>query len=571
MRRPRSIAPAGLVLHRKSTSRARPVRAGFRAIAVFPTKEALPSPETPVNASSPPIPPAAGNGAGDRAAVPCIADLVERLGQAGEAPVLRHRGRDVAAADSLQAIFRYGRALDAIGIGRGSLVAMFAPNCPDALAIRYATNLIGAGAAYLSVPSSPRSRAELLAQIAPDLLVLFAETADLLTEGGTARLASVGTGLGPPALRLDQRAAEQPGSPLPSRARPGDLAVVISSGGTTGVPKGSWRDFAAYTAMVRVASSADRRQLVNGRLAYLSQALVDATLLGGGSVVLEDSYDPARTLATIEAERITDLFLVEPQLFEVMDHPDVARRNLSSLRAVNHIGASAPPTLRRRARERLGAVVGHTYRASEIGLVSILAPAEHDPKRPDLFGCAGRILRGVDVRFRRDDGSLAGPSETGSIEVRSPAMAGGYRHRPDLQAAAFQDGWYKTGDLGRLDAEGYLHILGRAADIAWIDGAMVSPTLIEDTLCQVSAVRYAVVVVDQEAGSWIAAVVPWPGSAVDPQACLQAIARRHRAAAAAPVLVLPMERVPLTEQGKPDRVAIRQAGRQARAPAPGAG
>ena len=196
--------------------------------------------------------------------------------------------------------------------------------------------------------------------------------------------------------------------------------MIISSGGTTGVPKGSCRSFAAYGAMVVNPSPADRRQLVNGKLAYLSQVLVDTTLLGGGTVVLRDFFDADDTLAAIEDERITDLFLVEPQLFELMDHPDVDSTDLSSLRAVVHIGASAPPTLRRRARERLGPVVAHTYGASEIGIVSALSPAEHDPAHPERFTCAGRIHPGVDVRFRRPDGTLAEDERRGASRSAPP-------------------------------------------------------------------------------------------------------------------------------------------------------
>jgi fatty-acyl-CoA synthase len=149
-------------------------------------------------------------------------------------------------------------------------------------------------------------------------------------------------GIGPTSSRLDKLAQVQ--SDLPMRGHPGpdDLAVVVSSGGSTGVPKCSRRSFATYSTMVGAASNEDRRQLINGPLAYLSQVLVDATLIGGGTVVLKPRYDAAETLATIEAERITDVLLVEPQLFETMDHPDVGRRDLSSLRSIVHIGGSAP-------------------------------------------------------------------------------------------------------------------------------------------------------------------------------------------------------------------------------------
>jgi fatty-acyl-CoA synthase len=144
-----------------------------------------------------------------------------------------------------------------------------------------------------------------------------------------------------------------------------------------------------------------------------------------------------------------------------MDHPGVPNYDLSSLRALTHIGAMAAPVLRRRARERLGPVIAHTYGASATGILSALSPAEHD--RPSRFRCAGRIRAGVEVRFRRPDGTL--DPRMGAIEVRSPAMAKGYRHRPVHEAEHFLDGWYQTGDLGALDAEDMLCIFGRVTDV----------------------------------------------------------------------------------------------------------
>ncbi|HEX2526215.1 MAG TPA: AMP-binding protein [Geminicoccus sp.] len=491
-----------------------------------------------------------------------IEHLLAVLREAGTRTVLAHRGQSIPAHAFLGSIYRYARALAEVGIGRGSLVALVAPNRPEALAVRYAAHLLGAGTSYLPVPASAERRADLLAQIDPQLLVLFEETAGLFPRSAAIPVAMIGAGSDQPAHRLDERAAAQPAEPTAVVARPSDLAVIISSGGTTGVPKGSWRTFASYSAMVQVPSPSDRRQLVDGRLAYLSQVLVDLTLLGGGTVVLEDSFDAADTLATIELERITHLFLVEPQLFELMDHPGLDRRNLASLREITHIGASAPPTLRRRAFERLGPVLVHTYGASEMGLVSSLKPAQHDPTHPDTFSCAGHIHPGVAVRFRQPDGRLADAGAYGSIEVCSPAMANGYRNRPALEAGAFQDGWYHTGDLGFLDPRGLLHILGRAADICWIDGRMVSPTLIEDTLCQLPDVRYVVVVAEQDPARWIAAVVPWPGASPQPSAWLSTVAERHGDAVASATTLLTVERVPLTEQGKPDREAIRRLGHE---------
>jgi fatty-acyl-CoA synthase len=488
-----------------------------------------------------------------------VSRLVARLDQAGSSIVLKYRDETITGHAFLASIFRFARALSNIGVGPDSLVALLAPNHPDALAIRYASNMIGAAATYLSVPSSAEARATLLRQIAPSLLVVFPETASLVPDRPGVRIAAVGGRIAGGSVQLDVLAAGQPGEPVPCRVRPNGLAVIISSGGSTGVPKGSWRSLSAYSAMVDVPTAASRRQLVNGRLAYLSQVLVDITLLGGGLVVLRDGFDEEDTLATIERDRITDLFLVEPQLFALMDHPDVARRDLSSLRTLTHIGASAPPTLRRRARERLGPILVHTYGASEMGIVSSLGPGDHDLAHPETYTSAGRIHPGVEVRFRRPDGTLANAGEVGGIEVRSPAMAGGYYNRPDLEAAAFRDGWYCSGDLGQLDAAGNLHILGRAADIASIGGTMISPTMIEDALCRLPSVRYAVAFLDPATATWIVAVEAWPGSAVDVAGCTHGIGAEYGSEAAALLRIVPVQRVPLTEQGKPDREAIQTA------------
>ena len=486
-----------------------------------------------------------------------IDSLVTSLGQDGSRPVLRHAGSGTTGAELLAMINRYARVLDGLGLRPGDLVALLAPNRPDALAVRYATHLIGAAAVYLSVPPAAGTRARMITQFGPRLVVVFPETAGLLPAGVTAPVAAVGPVPGVD-LRLDTLAAAEPAGPLASRARPGDLAVVISSGGTTGVPKGSRRDFAAYSANVMLPAPApDRRQLANGKLAYLTQILVDQTLLGGGTVVLQDHYEPGATLDAIERERITHLFLVEPQLFGLMDDPAVPTRDLSSLRVLTHIGAMAAPVLRRRARERLGPVIAHTYGASEIGIVSALSPAEHD--RPSRFRCAGRIQPSADVRFRRRDGGL--DPRAGAIEARSPAMAQGYRHRPVEQAEHFTGGWYRTGDLGELDGEGMLRILGRTTDIG--DGDL-SPVDLQDTLCRQPSVRYAVLVADPDRGApgqatWIAAAEPWPGHTIDIEGCGAALAARHGSGAAAALHLLPVDRVPLTEQGKPNRPAIRAA------------
>ncbi|KXV07949.1 AMP-dependent synthetase [Caballeronia megalochromosomata] len=482
--------------------------------------------------------------------------LLDQLDAHADRTVLRYLDEDVTGGALRASIYRYARALASFGITRGALVAMFAPNCPDALAIRYATNLLGAATMFLPAIASAEQRAAFVTRMQPTLLVAFAQTEHLVPAHCGARLAYVGAG--PARLRLDIRARVQHDLPVESRARRDDLAVVVSSGGSTGTPKASRRSFAAWSTMVCAPSPRDRRQLVNGALAYLSQVLVDNTLMSGGTVVLKPRYDPAETLAAIEAERITDVLLVEPQLFETMDHPDVDRRDLSSLRSIAHVGGSAPAILRRRAIARLGPVLTHLYGASEAGLVSVLAPADYLAD-PGLLESAGRIRPGVDVRLRRADGTFAREGQHGAIEVRSRAVAQGYYRQPIEAAQKFRDGWCLTGDIGFIDEKMNLHVLGRGADVAEIGGVVIGPARIETPLCALPDVRYARAVASGDVARgylWDVVVVPWPGGRVDVARCMRALESACGVDVAKVVRMAAMQRVPLTEQGKVNRAVI---------------
>ncbi|MEM5367787.1 AMP-binding protein [Paraburkholderia azotifigens] len=484
--------------------------------------------------------------------------LLDRLEQHADRAMLRYLDGDVTGRALRASIYRHARALAMLGIKRGSLVAQFAPNCPDALAIRYAANLLGAATTFLPAIASAETRAAYVARIRPTLLVAFAQTARLVPDAIDARVVYVGTG---DRSRLDHLARMQPDLPVECSAQPDDLAVIVASGGSTGVPKASRRSFAAYATLVSAPSPADRRQLVNGALAYLSQVLVDNTLLGGGTVVLKPRYDPADTLATIEAERITDLLLVEPQLFETMDHRDAGRRDLSSLRAIVHMGGSAPAILRRRAIARFGPVLTHMYGASEAGLVSVLTPSDYLSDPRTLESAGGRIRPGVEVRIRHADGRLARDGEPGGIEVKSAAVAQGYRHQPSEAARKFRDGWCVTGDVGFIDAKGYLQVLGRAADVAETDGVVIAPAQIEAPLCALPQVRYAVAIAtgDSACGfGWNVVATPWPRQRIDIEQCMRAIEAACGAQVARAVRLIAAQRVPLTEQGKVDGAAIGQ-------------
>jgi fatty-acyl-CoA synthase len=198
------------------------------------------------------------------------------------------------------------------------------------------------------------------------------------------------------------------------------------------------------------------------------------------------------------------------------------------------------------------------YGSSETGLVSVLPPSACEGN-PDLLACAGRIRDGVEVRFRRADGRLARAGQCGNIEVRSTAVASGYYHQPVEEAQKFQDGWCLTGDAGFIDAAGNLHILGRAADVAEIHGLAIGPTQIEEVLCRLPDVRYAVALAANNAAGkygWNALIEPWIAGQVDIARCMHRLKTAFGSVVANRIRIVVANRVALTEQGKADRTAI---------------
>jgi fatty-acyl-CoA synthase len=474
-----------------------------------------------------------------------------------DAVLVADRERRLTCAEFAGLAFRLARALEREGLERGDRVAILATISPEALAVRCAAALLGCTTMFCPDKGSDAGLRALLASIRADALIVFPETATAAAGAiGSGSIASVMSLGAAPTIDVDLLAVADTmaADPVPSRARGGDLGVLVSSGGTTGKSKASRRSFAAYGRMIDVGRTRDRRLLVCMPVAYVSQVLADQVLVGGGTVVLCERFEPGTVLEMIERERITHVGLVEPALVELIDHPSLARRDLSSLVALSHIGADAPANLRRKLLERVGPVLAHPYGASEAGILSILAAPEYDLSHPELLATAGRVLPGVELHIQHPDGSEVPPGSEGAIVIRSPAAADGYALDPER--SGFRGGGYHTGDLGLLDADGYLHVRGRAADAREIDDSIVMPLDVANAICAHPDVRYAVAV---PAGRGFSSIVTLaPGSGAGDQA-LREFIRDQYGDRLVPDAVLVADRMPTTEQGKPDRVAIAAA------------
>jgi fatty-acyl-CoA synthase len=500
--------------------------------------------------------------------------MLDRADTQPDRVMLSDASRQVTAQQFRRGVRNAALDLRARGTTPGCLIALAAPITLEAVLVRYAASLIGCATVVCPNATDPARLNHFLATVSADELICFPETAEVADR---TRSAGVVRGihcithveLDTAAAAADDFALKRCGNLAVS---PDALAILVTSGGTTGASKASRRTFAGWRRALVAPASPTRRQLICTPLAYIAQILLDQTLLAGGTVILRDGFEPSEVLRTIEVERVTHLCLVEPRLVELADHPDVRARELSSLMAISHIGADAAPSLRRRLQSRLGPVLAHSYGASEAGLISLLGPTEYGGDGETGRGSAGRVLPDVEVRIvpaavDRNSGTGTGTGAgtvggLGLISVRSAGVARGYAGWCD--SSAFRaDGWYDSGDCGFLDSDGYLHVRGRTKDERFIEGISTFPVDIQEALCALPDVAYAVAIpaADCRAG-FDALVVLRKGSPSDASALRAQLTRGGEPGDDSGIgrginqLVVTAE-IPVTEQGKPDRRAIR--------------
>jgi fatty-acyl-CoA synthase len=471
--------------------------------------------------------------------------------------VIKGTGRELTAAQFTNLVDNLARHLSSCGVRAHSVVALAAPISIEAVATRYAIARLGAASTVCPNATAPDRLADFVATVRADFLLCFPTTRTSAETVGTQSDAPAVVCI--EALNDSQLVAAVDQAPVAVAVEPAQLAVLVGSGGTTGASKASYRSFAQWVDTADVGSAPNRRQLICNSLAYISQVHVDQTLLGGGTVVLLDHFDAGDVLRTIEAEQITHLCLVEPLLVELADHADIEHSDLSSLVALSHIGADAAPSLRRRLLDRIGPRLVHPYGASEAGIISVLTPADYRLSEPTRLDTCGRVVPGVEVRIESAPGRAVDPGAEGSILIQSSGVASGYVGGDE---SAFRpDGWYATGDLGYLDGDGYLHVRGRAKDQRMVEGIAVMPLDVQEAFCAHPEVRYAVAIPTEsepagsEPSGFDALVLLRPDSTLtddDLRSYIRATAGPHLV----PNHLGVAERMPVTEQGKPDRAEI---------------
>jgi acyl-CoA synthetase (AMP-forming)/AMP-acid ligase II len=384
-----------------------------------------------------------------------------------------------------------------LGVGPGDVVAIVAKNSADFLVHAFALMRAGVTPAFVNWRLSARELTEVLTLLEPKAIAADAEFAGLVDPAWPQAAARVTIGGGPvPAGWLDGGTLAGPVPPRPALTGETVLALVHTSG-TTGRAKAiplrhgalmmSVADFAIEIGD-QVAGSRHLQILPLFHLGGFGQCM--QAILTAGTVYIHTAFVPAAVIDAIEADRI-EFFTAGPSLIDMLvaEIRQRERADLSALREIAYGTAPITPSSLTAAVAAFGCRFRQIYGNTESqSMISLLAPEDHQPGHPRLAS-AGRISFGWEVRIVDPDGRDLPFEAAGELLIRGECLFSGYWRDPEATAAAFAEGgWYRTGDIGTLTADGYLYILDRAKDMIISGGENIYPAEVEAVLARHPAV-----------------------------------------------------------------------------------
>jgi long-chain acyl-CoA synthetase len=358
-------------------------------------------------------------------------------------------------------------------------------------------------------------------------------------------------------------AAHRPVRPS-TQVGPEDVARLRYTSGTTGGAKAAILPHRVYHASLEnllhelAPVTKEDRALHVAPLTHGSGALLYPVLYAGGTNVLEVHFDAEATLAAIEQHRISLLFTVPTMLSRLVSAESFDARDLSSLRALIYGGAPMPSAQQDAAAHKIGRALFQIYGMTEAPWpIALLRPEDHSPGNPRLRS-VGRATTVCEVRIVDAERHALGPNATGEIEVRGKNVMSGYLADDSGTRAVLRDGWLATGDVGRMDDDGYLFIVGRQKDVIISGGFNVYAAEVEAALSLHEGVLEAAVVglPHDDWGELVAAVLVPKAGAHLTITDLDAFARSRLSGYKCPRRIELWEDLPKNASGKVQKSAI---------------
>jgi len=464
---------------------------------------------------------------------------------------LKYRGEEISYAAFDERIRIVGGWLASRGIGVDDVVAVLMKNSAAFLDIAFAASHIGA----IFLPINYRLASDEIAYIVENsgARVLFADEEFGANAAGPAPIVIVNDAVQADATRLAPNA-----KPVTAHRRlPSDLMRLMYTSGTTDRPKGvmlTYENFYWKSAdhVLVLGLSRDTRLLVAGPLYHVGALDLPgiAVLWQGGMLSLQRDFDAGQCLAAIEADRLNAAWLAPVMTTSILICPDRERYDVSSLRwAIG--GGERTPEARIRAFSQYFTKARYidAYGLTEtVGGDTFMEPGREIEK----IGSTGRPVAHVEIEIRDDAGNRVAPGENGEICLRGPKVTRGYWKDPEKTAAAFFGDWFRSGDVGYLDDDGFLYLTDRKKDMIISGGENIASSEVERVIYELPQVREVAVVgmPDERWGERPVAVVVLAGSTALDLPELTDHCRKRLAAFKVPKQLIIRDHLPRNPSGK---------------------
>lgn len=496
-----------------------------------------------------------------------IADMIRRTAAAHpDDPAIVGEGRSVTFGELDTRSSQVAAGLVALGLDEGDRVAYLARNATEYWELFFGAAKAGVALVPLNFRLSAGEIEWILGDADPAVVVAEEHLADLVPPAYDGRRLVFAQGDAVVTARPGWQAFEDwlaahPASD-PRREVTGDgLLTLIYSSGTTGRPKGVMTTVASMLWAVEAFSAQfdpSREAVSLVPTPYYHVAAGGWSLLAlnaGGRIVQFTEVTPQNILGQLVGFRATHVIMVPTLIQLFISSPEAAAADYSSVRCVVYGGSPISETVMVGAQEVFGADLAQSYGLTEtIGVTTVLAPDDHVVGADSKLRSAGRAVPGVEVRIIDPDTGEEVPVGTvGEICARGPSVTAGYWRRPDETAAAFwPGGWFRTGDAGYVDADGYVFIMDRIKDLLMSGGENIYPAEVENAIMAHPAVQ-EVAVIGVPSDKWgetpLAVVVPRAGTTID-GAELIAFTRERLAHYKCPTAVEVVDALPRNPSGK---------------------
>ena len=477
-------------------------------------------------------------------------------------------GREWSYLDLLRDSERLGRAL-AARHPRGARVAIFANNCPEWVLMEMATALAGLTLVTVNPSYAARELRYVLEQSRAEAIYFVPSVRGTalapIVDAACADLAQVRHRIlltDHPALFAGEEAGRL------RKTEPDDIVQIQYTSGTTGFPKGALLHQKGliqngFDTVARWGIAPGERILIIMPLFHTAGCalLVLGGLANGATLVLAPGFDPEPIARVIERERIEYLLGVPTMIVALIDEAERRHRDLTSVRSVMSGGSMVAPELVRKAAAAFGAPIQIVYGQTETS-PAITTAWRHDSEA-DLSGTIGQPLPHMEVAILdTTDGSVCPIGGQGEICCRGYNVMTGYNDNPEATAQAIDaDGWLHTGDLGTMDARGYLRITGRVKYMIIRAGENLFPVEIENAILEHEAILDVAVVgiPDEKWGELVACFMRARGADRPEPEVLKRFIRERLSPQKTPSYWIWVEEWPLTGSGKIQKFALREA------------